>query len=565
MTFLHPEFLFLMLPPVLVLFYFILTQKEPAEALFDSQTFARLRVKEKRLSLRQRNGLYLGVFILLIVAMAQPVIIEERVKVAAAEHEVMVALDISASMRSEDLYPSRLAVAKAKLQALIAQARTERFGVLAFGKDVYVVSPPTGDGKVLAQMIDRFEPDAYAERGTDIMALLIAADGVMAKLPHRDLVLLTDGGDARSFAEATAYARVHRIRLFILGTATEEGAPLGIGGKPVLRDGSPVVTSLNPALAELAAATGGFYAPAAAGTKDAAALLSALRHGAPGGEDGVREIEHYGQLYILPLGFALFLLLVATSSMSRREGVAVPPALLLGLLLGGADPLHAARFDYELLNDAKHFYETGQYRRAANAYYRYARRNDGDPAALYDSAHALYRAGDYAGAAARWKEVRTKERLLQFETLYNLGNAYAMLGGERNLEAAVKAYRKALYLQNDRQTRENLETVLGRLMRLMREKRLAESGGTPMPGAAKTSPAPMAQSGPAGAEKSRTDMEKADNGEPESADTAERAQTAQMSDFEASVWMKTLQRQTQTHLYRITPKRTKGGTDAAPW
>ena len=271
MTFLHPEFLYLMLPPIFVLFYFILTQKEPAEALFDSHIFARLRVHEKRLSLRQRNGIYLGVFILLIVAMAQPVIVEEKVRVAAPEHEVTVALDISASMRSDDLYPSRLAVARAKLQALIAQARTERFGVLAFGKDVYVVSPPTDDRAVLAQMLGRFEPDAYAEAGTNVMALLAAADGVMAKLPRRDLVLLTDGGDARSFAEAAAYARTHHIRLFILGTATEAGVPLVVDGKPVLRGGSPVVTALNPALPELAAATGGYYVPASAGTKDVAA------------------------------------------------------------------------------------------------------------------------------------------------------------------------------------------------------------------------------------------------------------------------------------------------------
>jgi Ca-activated chloride channel homolog len=564
-TFLHPEFLYLMLPTVFILFFFILTQKEPAAELFASRIFSRLRVKEKRLSHRQRNGLYLAVFILLIIAMAQPVIIEAKLKVKAPAHEVMAALDISASMRSDDLYPSRLAVARTKLLALISRSQTERIGVLAFGKDVYVVSPPTGDQAVLRQMIEHFEPDAYAEAGTDIMALLAAADNVMAKLPRRDLLLFTDGGDSRDFSEAGAFARAHNIRLFILGTATSQGAPLEVDGKAVLHDGRPVVTTLNPALPELAAATGGYYVQAAAGSQDVAALLSALRRGAPGGADGVKEIERYGQLYILPLAFALVLLLFATSSLSRRERVAVPPAVLLGIfLLGSGMPLKAEQFDYELLGDAKALYQKGEYRRAANAFYRYAKRNENDPKALYDSAHAFYRAGDYTAAAALWKGIRTKERLLQFRSLYNLGNAYAMLGGEGHLEAAVKAYRKALYLQNDQQTQENLEIVLGRLMRLMQAKRRSAQAA-PLPGAGGKGGTPAEQAGTARSETPPAETAEARKGETKPTEATGKAKTAQMSDFEAAVWMKTLQQQTRTRLYKITPPSAKGGRDASAW
>jgi Ca-activated chloride channel family protein len=565
-TFLHPEFLYLMLPLVLILFYFILTQKEPAAVLFESRIYARLRVNEKRLSLRQRNIIYLLAFILLIAAMAQPVIEEATVRVKAPEQELMVAIDISASMQSKDLYPSRLAVARAKLLQLIDRAESERIGILAFGKDVYVVSPPSGDKAALRQMLEHFEPDAYAEKGTDMMALLAAANSAMHEAPRKNLLLLTDGGDLRDFSGAAAYAKANKMHLYILGTATPGGGPLILDGTPVMKEGRAVETSLNPSLRALAASTGGLYLSAAIGASDITALTAELRRHAEGGSDGVREIRRYGQLFILPLGFALLLILVANASMSKRERVAVPPALLLGMLLfGGGAPLHAEPFDYELLEEAKTYYEKRDFPRAARTFYRYAKHKDNDPRALYDSAHALYRAGKYEAAAALWGSIRAKERHLQFNILHNLGNAYAMQGGEEQLQAAIKAYRKALYLQNDPRTRENLEIVRGRLMRLMQEKLRTQRGASPLSGSKQPQSKPMDRSAANRAESPAAESTDEDAGEAKPTEATGEAKTAQMSDFEAAMWMQSLQRQTRTHLYRISPESAKGGEHVDPW
>ena len=566
MTFLHPEFLYLMLPPVLILFYFILTQKEPTAALFGSRVYERLRVNEKRLSLRQRNIIYLIVFILLIAAMAQPAIEEATVRVKAPDRELTVAIDISASMQTDDLYPSRLAVAREKLLELIDRSQAERIGVLAFGKDVYVVSPPSGDKAALRQMLESFEPDAYAEKGTDIMALLAAANSVMQSAPPRILLLLTDGGDRRDFSEAAAYAKANGIRLFILGTATPEGGPLMVDGRPVMKEGKAVETALNPALRALAESTGGLYLSAAIGSSDVTALLAALRARAEREGDGAKEVKRYGQLYILPLGFALFLILVANSSMSRRERVAVPPAVLLGaLLLGGGAPLHSESFDYELLQEAKQYYDSRHFARAARAYYRYAKRNHNDPEALYDSAHALYRAGKYEAAAVQWGRIPAKERSLQFKIAHNLGNAHAMIGGIDHLKAAIKAYQKALHIHNDRETRENLEIVRGRLMRLMREKLREHNGGAPLTGEKSAGAEGMERPAAKSAQNAAPEKTEPQKGEAEPSEAQGEAKTAQMSDFEAAMWMQTLQRQTKTHLYKISPERAKGGRNVDPW
>lgn len=564
MTFLHPEFFYLMLPPVLVLFYFILTQKEPAAELFSGPVFERLRVNEKRLSLRQRNLIYLAVFILLIAAMSQPVITEATAVVRAPDEALTVAVDISASMQTEDVYPSRAAVAKAKLIALVAQAKRERIGVLAFGRDVYAVAPPTADKTALTELLDAFAPDTYAEKGTDIMALLAAANGVMSNPGRKNLLMLTDGGDGRDFSEAVAYARVQKLHLYILGIGTAEGGVLKQEGKPVMQGGEPLRTVLNPSLRSLAESTGGLYVEMTVGSRDVAALLSELRRHAEGGEAGTKEIRRYGQLYILPLGVALFLLLLANASMSRRERVAVPPVLLLGvLLLGAVGPLRAAPFDYELLESAKGFYEQGDYTRSARAFYRYGVHNDNDPAAMYDSAHALYRAGKYDAAAALWEHVHSKDRMLQFSTLHNLGNARAMLGGRENLEAAIKVYQKALYLQNDPQTRENMAIVRGRLMRLVQAERRRTTAAVTEAGEEHNasdapSPANGAQNAPA-----QTETPEGEAARPSEA--SGEAKRAVMSDYEAAMWRQSLQRQSRTHLYKITPKRAGGGDHVVPW
>ncbi|MHC3995368.1 VWA domain-containing protein [Thiomicrolovo sp. ZZH C-3] len=565
MTFLHPEFFYLMLPPVLVLFYFILTQKEPAAELFSGPVFERLRVNEKRLSLRQRNLIYLAVFILLIAAMSQPVITEATVVVKAPEEALTVAVDISASMQTEDVYPSRAAVAKTKLLTLVARAKREQIGVLAFGQDVYAVVPPTGDKKALAEMLQDFAPEAYAEKGTDIMGLLAAADGVMGKTGRRNLLLLTDGGDTHDFTEAINYANAQKLHLYILGIGTAEGGMVLQDGAPLMQGEQPVRTVLNPALRSLAESTGGIYVGMTVGSRDVAVLLSELRCHAEGGEEGVREIRRYGQLYILPLGLALFLLLVANASMSRRERVAVPPALLLGaLLLGQGAPLRAEAFDYELLETAQHYYEQGDYQRAARAFYRYGIRKDNDPEAMYDSAHALYRAGNYEAAAALWGRIRTKERLLQFATLHNLGNAKAMLGGRENLEAAIKTYQKALYLQNDPQTRENLSIVRGRLMRLVQaERRRNAAAETTAAGGEHDASDASSPAGGAQAPSAQTETPEGTEARPSEA--AGEAKTAAMSDYEAAMWRQSLQRQSRTHLYKITPQRAAGGDHVAPW
>ncbi len=568
MTFLHPQFLYLMLPPVLILFYFILTQKDPVAGFFDPALLKRLRVNEKRLTLRQRNAIYLAIFILLILAMAQPVIVEEKIRVKPPERDLMIALDISASMHTHDIYPDRLDAARAKALSLVDFADEERIGIMAFGRDVYLVVPPTRDKTALKASLKHLDVAALSERGSDMGALVRGARTLMKKMAEKNLVILTDGGEEKDFDDIASFARRHHIRLFILGMGTRRGGPVLQNGKPLLKEGEPVISRLNPALAKLAAATGGAYLQAQRGTEDVLRLLHRIRTHSKLHRGDTMQIERYGQLFILPLGLALFLLLLATSSMSRRETVDVPPLFLLGVFLCAlAHPARADLMDYELLEQAKTLYSQKEYGRAANAYYRYGKDNGNDARAMYNSAHALYRMGNYEAAAALWAQIHSPERIVQFRTLYNLGNANAMIGDELHLKAAIRAYEKALHLQNDRETRENLERVRGKLMRMMQAKFRRQKDLSADAASAGSLQKAMPSQQMNGSRSAAQTQYPPKRTLPSVKSTVSGQHPEGMSDFEARMWFKTLQRKGTVHLYKIAvpEKHTKRGDDVNPW
>jgi Ca-activated chloride channel family protein len=206
MTFLHPEFLYLMLPALFVLFYFLLTQREASAAYFSEEVFNRLRVNTKMMTLRARNGLFMLMFIFFIVALAQPVIEEGKVTVQAKSADIMIALDISDSMLAEDVYPSRIERAKQKIIALLERSPQERLGVSAFARASYLVAPLSFDHSAVRFLVRQLQPSFITEKGTDFTALLEASAQMMKENEKKYLLLFTDGGDQENFEPEIALA-----------------------------------------------------------------------------------------------------------------------------------------------------------------------------------------------------------------------------------------------------------------------------------------------------------------------------------------------------------------------
>lgn len=160
---------------------------------------------------------------LTILALGKPVSVLEPDVSEEEGIDLVVALDLSGSMRAvmenlppdleqylserEGPVPNRLDAAKAVLRDFIARRKSDRIGVVVFGRNAYVVSPPTLDYQLLDALVSRMQLDAIDGNGTAIGDALGVA---VARLRSSDaksrvIVLLTDG-DNKGGSIAPEYA-----------------------------------------------------------------------------------------------------------------------------------------------------------------------------------------------------------------------------------------------------------------------------------------------------------------------------------------------------------------------
>jgi tetratricopeptide (TPR) repeat protein len=156
MTFLHSEFFFWMLPGVVVLFYFWQTQKAPQSAPFSEKVLAQLRAPEITMGIKKRNTLFLIASILLIIAMAQPVILEED---AIGEGSVDVLIALNLSKKSREAFEAE----KSSAIDLIRQLRGENIALVGYDTVLYRISPHTTDTDILVTLIDGLDAEIMTQ------------------------------------------------------------------------------------------------------------------------------------------------------------------------------------------------------------------------------------------------------------------------------------------------------------------------------------------------------------------------------------------------------------------
>lgn len=153
MTFLHPEFFYWMFPPIAVLFYFWQTQKSPQSAVFSETNLERLRSPVITMTLRGRNTLFLTAAILLITAMAQPIIFQDEA-VAEGEANVLIALDLS--KKSPDAFEAQKRLAIDMLRLL----RGENIALVGYDTRLYRISPFSTDTDMMVSLIKGLDSEA---------------------------------------------------------------------------------------------------------------------------------------------------------------------------------------------------------------------------------------------------------------------------------------------------------------------------------------------------------------------------------------------------------------------
>ena len=267
-----------------------------------------------------RNTLLLGAAALFITALARPVDDKGEIKVQSSTIDIVAAFDISRSMFSDDIYPSRLALAKRKFDTFLKDANETRVGVIGFSSRAFMVSPLTEDFSTLRYLVENMNTDSVSLRGTDILQALEQTDALMKESDKKALLLFTDGGDVNDFGKEIAYAKAHNIVVFVYNIGTEKGGVIPTDkGAMTDKDGNIVVVRRNDAIKTLALQSGGAYMNSSLQRNDINALADAIRTRFTARRENSDVIRDVEELFVWPLGAGILLLIAALYSLPRKR------------------------------------------------------------------------------------------------------------------------------------------------------------------------------------------------------------------------------------------------------
>ena len=395
---------------------------------------------------------HLLIVALLLIALARPQLEKGITQERVDARDVIIALDVSYSMRAQDIAPDRYRFAKATIEALLSKDAKDNVMLIAFTTNPLLLSPPTTDHALVKTALEALEPKNILTKGTSLKKLFkqIAAD----KSGHKEVLLITDGGEERDLGALTEALKGADIHLTILTLGTTEGSTIPTeDGKPLRdKEGHLVISRINPLLETLADTLGGSYlTPKSSPNATAEAILKSFEAGSSDA-NSIEKLRHsYTELYQLPLLLALLLFLAAHTRAARRL---LPLFALFGI------QLHASFFDTLYLKQAYSRYAQQEYNATKSTLLKVKTPSLQRQIALADS---YYKLGDYPKAAALYRSIRTTSPKIKQMLFYNLGNAYAMQGAYAK---ARMYYTKALQLGEDADALHNLQTVA-----LLEEKR----------------------------------------------------------------------------------------------
>lgn len=268
----NPEMLYALvfIPLAIMLYIFLTLRKRKALRKFgESFLISKLSPEVSWIRHHFKFSLLLLAWILLVLAIANPQIGSKLVKSHRKGVDLMICLDVSNSMLTEDIAPNRLESAKRAISKLIDNLQGDRVGIVVFAGKGYIQLPLTNDYAASKMFLSTINPSLIPTQGTAIAHAINLASGTFKDDRHsKAIIIITDGEDheGNALAEAEA-ATANGIRIFTIGIGSPEGSPIpdfnAAGQKTGFKkdnEGKTVVSSLNETiLQQIASAGNGVY------------------------------------------------------------------------------------------------------------------------------------------------------------------------------------------------------------------------------------------------------------------------------------------------------------------
>jgi Ca-activated chloride channel homolog len=487
-------------------------------------------------------------FILLLLVLALVIVSLARPRWGYAFDEVkrkgldlLLAVDVSRSMLSNDVQPNRLERVKLATQDLLNELQGDRVGLIAFAGKAFLQAPLTIDYDAAVDSINELDTKIIPEGGTNISDAIALATRTFGKSAtgNRALIIFTDGeelsGDAVQAAKAAGDAGV---RIFTVGVGTPAGSLIPIegedGGTAFVKDaqGQIVKSKLDETrLREVAQAAGGFYVHLESGPRTMKQLfsdgLAKMQVADINARLSRRAIERYEWPLSAAILFFALALLINDRKGSRKARRRPEPkrsiaatAAVLFLAAGGwarASSPGLQLYEEQKFPEAyEHFQKTLQENPGARPTDRIQ----------FDAGAAAYKMKDYNKALQSFSQaLLSKEPHLQSESHYNLGNTLYERGEAEksdakklsNWESALPHYEETLKAEpQNKNAKDNYEFVKKKIEEL---KKKQEQKPTPTP-----TPSPSPSPSPSPQKDQKNDQKQDDKNQQQNKDQQQKDQ-----------------------------------------
>lgn len=430
MTLLYPYFLWLLLPLLLLLW---------------------------NSSRKLIMSVHLIILILIVLALSRPVQEEALQKTSIEAKDVIIALDVSYSMRASDVSPTRYEFAKETISELLKINPSDNIMLIAFTSNPLLLSPPTTDHRLINVALESLDPKFILTKGTSLKKLFKKILSI--KTGHKNLILITDGGDEEDVEVLTKLVRESAINLSVIALGTIQGTTIQNQDGSLLKDkeGNLVISRINPILESLVSSVSGTYLSASGSPKTTAQKINDALQKSADKIQSTQKMQHrYKELYQIPLALAVLLFL-----MVHTRGIKY--LFILAALLG--IQAQASMLDNYRLGLAYKSYTAADYNQTHTQLIQIDKRSLQSQMTL---ANTYYKQGLYEKSIQTYKPIRSTSAIIKQDLYYNIANAYAQL---EVYDKAKIYYTKALQLGEDADALHNLKIIA-----LLDTKKSAELG-----------------------------------------------------------------------------------------
>ena len=235
--FLNPEFFWILLVIPIIFAWFVLKKNKLNNSISVPNTSALLLYPSILPKLKPfLNFLRILSLIFIIIALARPQTIDVSTKVKNNQGiDIVMAIDVSASMLAKDLKPNRLEALKNVASNFILDRTNDRIGLVEYAGESYTKTPITSDKNIIIKSLKEINYNTIIEGGTAIgMGLATSVNRIKdSKAKSKVIILLTDGVNNSGFIDPNTAAELaieYGIKIYTIGIGTNGMAlsPVGV-------------------------------------------------------------------------------------------------------------------------------------------------------------------------------------------------------------------------------------------------------------------------------------------------------------------------------------------------